>query len=129
VTTKEQYTIINSLFKEEDFNVYWNKYNDGVDCLNLKLDATETDIVNYIDKHPKWFTVINAGVAIFKRDSNLHKRFVLLASLIESNPNGFDKTLNRQRISFALLKLGWLGIKTVSNMSCAYILFKIKGWK
>lgn len=129
MNAKEGNIIFKSLLQSDDFDIYINKYNIGVSCLNLKLDTTEIDIVTYLDKYPKLFSIINTGIALFKKDSNLHKRFVLAASLVESTPKGLHKTLNQQKATFAFINFGYVGIKALFNITCAHILFTINEWK
>jgi hypothetical protein len=105
------------------------KYQKGVEILSLQLNVLDSKILNFILKKNRSIQIVDCGLSLFLRDSNLKKRFLLASSIVESSPESFDDFLNSERIKFAKIKLIYVGISTVFTMVLAIILFRFKHWK
>ncbi len=105
------------------------QYQKGVETLHLNLSKNENDILDFLIKNPKTIQIIDCGLAIFKKQSNLRKRFVLAAAIAEATTHSTDFYFNNENKKLPFLKFLYVGIKATIVMFMAFILFKIKAWK
>jgi hypothetical protein len=115
--------------QRKDIYNFENQYNKGIQILKLKLNNQDNDILNFVIKHPKTIKIIDCGLAIFKKQSNLRKRFVLAAAISEATTSSVSFYLNVRTQKYPFFTFLFIGFSTVSTIFLAFLLFKIKSWK
>ncbi len=112
-----------------ELDAFSEKYKQGVQILNLNLPEEENEILLWTQKNPWSVQWVDCGLALFKKQSQLRRRFLLANALTECTPHSFDRFLNDNRVSFPLIKIILVGIRSVCAMLMAFFLFTLKGWK
>ena len=105
------------------------KYQKAIHALGLYLTQQDQTILNFTLRYPKFISIIDGGLSLFKPQSNLKKRFIVAASIVESSPQSFDMFLNSNAVSFPKWQLVQLGIRAIFIFIAAFLVFKLKGWK
>jgi hypothetical protein len=93
------------------------------------MNDLDSKILNFIEKNNWSIRIVDCGLSLFLKNSNLKKRFLLATAIIESTPESFGAFLNSERIKFAKIKLVFVGISSAVTIVLAIILFRLKQWK
>jgi hypothetical protein len=105
------------------------RYAEGVEKLQLFLSEKEQAIVAYLLQNPSKIAVIDTGIALFHKNSNLHQRIWLIAALAECSQENIALFLNKKQFFLPLFHLFLMGTKAICLAFCAFILFTYKQWK
>ena len=121
--------IFNYLNENSVTNFNKEKYQKGIEVLSLELSDLDHKILNFVLKNNWSIGIVDCGLSLFLKNSNLKKRFLLATAIVESSTATFDNFLNSERIKFAKIKLIFVGITLTFTIVLAIILFRLKQWK
>lgn len=103
-------------------------YDKGIIDLGLVLNEKELKVLNWTLRHPKLIRIVDIGLTVYMKDSNLRKRFLLASAILECNQISFVKFYNTKTDGFAFFKLIGLGFVTSFYLLSSVLLFKFKAW-
>lgn len=104
-------------------------YNTGVKTLNLELNFEDQQILDWSLKHPHFLGLVDAGLALKRKNSKLKARLLLATAILECDTAHYQKFLNPKPLSFVGFKFIALGFRSVFTICWSVLLFKYKGWK
>lgn len=104
-------------------------YTRGVNHLQLHLNQIEQTILDWCLKHPGTIRVVDNGLALFMKNSNLRNRLLLATAIIECDQINRHRFLNEVPVRLSGLKFIFAAGQSACLMVTAFILFKWKGWK
>ncbi len=104
-------------------------YNTGVKTLHLELNVEDQRILNWSLKHPRFLSLVDAGLALKRKNSKLKARLLLATAILECDTAYYQKFLNPKPLSFVGFKFIALGLRSAFTICLSVLLFKFKGWK
>ena len=105
------------------------EYLKGIKELDLELNQTELNILEYGFKYHKLTGILDTGLSLYRKEGNLKKRFLLATAIIECDPKHTNLFLNEKKTQFLYFKIIVLGTYTIFSIISSYILFGFKKWK
>lgn len=104
-------------------------YKEGVEKLLLDLNDCEKEILEAAGGSIWMLRMCDFGLVKFLPASHLRRRFLLMASVAECNPEHVHLFLNPVRNKWAWLTIGWMGCKWAGLYVGSFIIFTAKGWR
>lgn len=110
-------------------NWFCKAFEQSLKKLDINFNKLDVEIANYIFKKPNKINVVDSGLSLFRKESELRKFFLLINALIECDVKNNIRYMNDSYAHFVFFNLFTNFIIASFNSINAIILFKIKGWR
>jgi hypothetical protein len=99
-------------------------YIKAITIRDLQSAGRDLKLEKFIFRFPFWIGFIDAALAMTNKQSILRKKIFVMLAVLETIPEYSHLFLSKENNSFALLKIFFVGIRSVYRFVFGFILVK-----
>jgi len=99
-------------------------YEDALKKMNITSEGKDMKILLYIFSHPWSLKYLDAGLALFRRESPVRRKICLMLAILETSPEYSRYFLTEKRSLFYLIYILWVCLSAGFKASIGALILK-----